>query len=51
MGKGIVFILLGILFWYGIFVFFTAEPNLLIWGFWTKFWFLIIVLSSVGSDD
>ncbi len=42
--KVITWSLLVIVGWYGVWYFFIVEVNPLLWSFWQKFWYIIVVL-------
>jgi len=45
--KVITLSLLLIVVWYGIWYFFIVEVNPLLWSFWQKFWYAVILLIGI----
>lgn len=45
--KVITWSLLIIVTWYGVWYFFIVEVNPLLWSFWQKFWYSVIVLIGI----
>ena len=50
MGESIIKLVLRIGFWYLVFLLFAVEFNRLLWSFWTKFWFVFVILILVPED-
>lgn len=45
--KVITWSLLIIVGWYGVWYFFIVEVNPLLWSFWQKFWYSVIILIGI----
>ena len=45
--RVVVWSLLIVVVWYGVWYFFTVEVNPLLWGFWSKFWYCVICLMGI----